>query len=92
MSDFVPRFGEGQNIVLFRSKEATKENKRPHYSGYISINGEIHEVALWGHKSPKGTVLLSGAYKPPKTKSKDNKEEKTEKAPKHPKKKKDVTQ
>lgn len=62
---FIPKFGENQNIVLFYQPdtEEKKRNRRPDYTGFIRVNGEVHEVSLWGHYSKKGNRVLSGKFK-----------------------------
>lgn len=47
-------------ISLFECQD--KSGKRPHYKGYISINGEDHEFAVWPAKN--GGKGFSGGYKP----------------------------
>lgn len=57
-------------INLFEAKD--KSGKRPHFKGFISINGEDHEFAVWPAKNGNG---YSGGYKP--------KQQRQEAAPSH---------
>lgn len=45
-------------IALF---ETDKEGKKPHFRGFITINDEEHEFAVWPSASGNG---YSGKYKP----------------------------
>lgn len=46
-------------ISLF--EQTDKSGKRPHFKGYLTIDGQDHEYALWPAKSGNG---FSGQYRP----------------------------
>lgn len=47
-------------IDLYESTDKT--GNKPHYRGFLKINGEKHEFALWPAK--EGRKGFSGKYKP----------------------------
>lgn len=46
-------------IDIFECED--KSGKKPHFKGYIKINGENHEFAVWPSQKHRG---YSGKYKP----------------------------
>lgn len=46
-------------VVLFMNDD--RENNRPHFKGFIEIDGVEHEFAVWPSRSGNG---YSGKYKP----------------------------
>lgn len=46
-------------ITLFQSEDTT--GNKPHYNGYIDIDGVAHQFAVWPARSGNG---FSGKYKP----------------------------
>jgi len=43
-------------ITLFVNKDATPENKKPYYKGYLTVNGAQQEFACWPAKNGKPDV------------------------------------
>lgn len=61
MSSYEQKDGD---IVIFKNKKKTPEDKLPTHTGTCTINGEKLKVALWVRTSANGTQFMSGKIQP----------------------------